>query len=75
VNKTTKSTKKPASPESAKSIARPSLCAAIGSELTPEQAKHFDWLWNGATADARSRIPDKVRKHVEEILGHALSIS
>jgi hypothetical protein len=51
-------------------------CApALGSELTLGQAKRFEWLWHGTTEAARSKIPENLRKQVEAVLGHELSIS
>ena len=47
----------------------------VGSALTLAQAKHFEWLWHGTTQQARDAVPASVRKQVEDVLGHELSIS
>jgi hypothetical protein len=45
------------------------------SALTLDQAKEFERLWHGSPQSCRDGVTDEVRKQVEAVLGHELSIS
>ena len=44
-------------------------------DLTLEQAKAFEYLWNGTTQSARDMVPEHIRRKVESVLNHELSIN